>query len=756
PLLCPSEVESDILRCVRTLLRELDGHHPACHSDRGMLRWTLHKKINQNPSNSSILVRILVKELERAERGDFRQYIIPLLHTLMYTLIQAPCISDELCGRVYDFCKKLLTLPKPFCTIGLDYAMRLKMERTAPGMLYQRMVISEQSLKSDPYPYQEKVFIFADPELLSEAICNALVTDTEAAQVSQSPRVCMCYVIIHTMQAALGEGCNISSLKATLQDKPLSDIKCWFEQVVAAVEGAGIEASADRGQHTEKLEKIYHDVLSSSQAGDAPLEGLRGTPLPNPNISFHLWREDDQLWKELVLFIRPLSQICEPDYLTQDLDSFEIQGIISDCECCQQTRFSVLSTDSGIERDLPVAAEEAFAPCSAEAEQSRLHRKGGIKKKPSPLESMAFLQAGCNGPGAKPPAKPQRRSGTAPEPAVPLQKLHTARIVLLGDDRILGRLAQAYHSLRKRETRRVFLTPRLNLQFYYIPVVTGQPDTLAVMDQAATTQEELCEVAGYLGRADPWYESNINTLCHMIPKLATMPSSPSKHLVTDLFITDVITYYVRMGIQPVCFQVYAVKIFFNDPSQEPAEDVFLTELRTKVQESTPQRELNVTKKKTTLDSPGIDLTVTYRKVVVSDRAKELAVSLRSTGLVMKAIPADEAEDLMCLNVNITEIIRINNLSGRSFSAVANKLKTHKIKIRSTEQRPFTVCLDKDSRRAYRNVISMEVSPCLEPSYCLQKTRTMKFNPHETEDVGLVKYMPKSLLLPINTFAGVIQ
>lgn len=31
---------------------------------------------------------------------------------------------------------------------------------------------------------------------------------------------------------------------------------------------------------------------------------------------------------------------------------------------------------------------------------------------------------------------------------------------------------------RKRETRRVFLTPRLNLQFYYVPV-TGQPGTPA-------------------------------------------------------------------------------------------------------------------------------------------------------------------------------------------------------------------------------------------------------------------------------------
>ncbi|XP_009875941.1 PREDICTED: phosphoinositide 3-kinase regulatory subunit 6 [Apaloderma vittatum] len=749
-----TEVESDILRRVRTLLRELDGHHPACQCDRGMLRWTLHKKIDQNPSNSAVLVKILVKELERAERGDFRHYIIPLLHTLMYALIKAPCISDELCGRVYDFCKKLLTLPKPFCTVGLDYATRLKMERMAPGVLYQRMVISEQSLKSDPYPYQEKIFIFADPELLSEAICNALVTDTEAAQVSQSPRACMGYVILHAMQAALGEGCDISGLKARLQDMPTSDVEHWFQQVVSAVECTGHEP--DRGQHVARLEKIYRAVLSCLRAGDAPLGGLQGTPLPNPNISFHLWTEDDQLWKELVLFIRPLSQSCEPDCLSQDLDNFEIQDIISDCECCEQTRFSVLSTDSGIERDLPAAAEEPFALCSTETEQYRLHRKGGIKKKPSPLESVAFLQAGCNGPGVKPPAKLQRRPGTPLDAVTPLQRLHTARIVLLGDDRVLGRLAQAYHALRKRETRRVFLTPRLNLQFYYIPVVMGQTNTLAVTDHAATSQEELCEVAGYLGRADPWYESNINTLCHMIPKLATMPSSPSKHLVTDLFITDVIAYYVRMGTQPVCLQVYAVKIFFNDPAQEPAEDVFLTELRTQVQESIAHKELSMTKKKTTLDGPGIDLTVTYRKVVVSDRAKELAMSLRSTGLVMKAIPADEAEDLVCLNVNITEIIRINNLSGRSFSAVANRLKTRDIKIRSTEQRPFTVCLDKDSRRTYRNVISVEVSPCLEPSYCLQKTRAMKLSLHGTEDVGLAKYMPKSLLLPINTFAGVIQ
>ncbi|XP_063031786.1 phosphoinositide 3-kinase regulatory subunit 6 isoform X1 [Melospiza melodia melodia] len=731
-----SELESDILRRVRALLRELDGHHPSCQSDRGMLRWTLHKRMDQNPRTSGVLVSILVKELERAERGDLRHYIVPLLHTLMYTLIQAPCIPDELCARVYDFCKRLLTLPKPFCTIGLDYASRLQLERAAPGTLYQRMVISEQSLHSAAFPCQERIFIFADPELLPEAICGALAMDTEAAQVSQSPRGSMSCVVTHALQAALGDACDTSGLRARLQALSPGDLEHWFQQVVLAVEGS--QGGSERGQHTARLERIYHSLMGSSPAGNNPQEGLQGTPLPSPNISFHLWTEDEQLWKELVLFLRPLSQSCEPECPGQELEALEMPDPLPGCGCCGQSRFSVLSTDSGIERDLPAPEE----PC----ERSRLHRKGGIKKKPSPLDSAALLQAG----GGKGPGKGPGRAGAPPEPAAPLQRPHTARVVLLGDDRVLGRLARAFHSLRKREARRVFLTPRLDLQFYHIPVVPGQPQPSAAAEHA--DPEELCEVAGYLGRADPWYESNINTLGHMIPKLATMPS---RALVTDPFLTDVIAYYARMGTQPVCFQVHSVKVLFQDPAQEPAEDVFLTELLTQVQDGPSHRELSTTKRKSTLDGPGMDLTVTCRRVVLSERRKELALSLRSTGLLMKALPAEEAAGQGCLTVTITEIIRTSNLAGRSFSAVAHRFRTRSIKVRSPEQRPFTVRLDKDNRRTYRDVIGLEVSPCLEPSYCLQKTRTTKCSPEETEDVGLVKYLPKSLLLPINTFAGVI-
>ncbi|XP_077183618.1 phosphoinositide 3-kinase regulatory subunit 6 isoform X2 [Paroedura picta] len=667
---------------------------------------------------------------------------------------QAPGVPDALYERVYDFCKKLLTLPKPYCTIGLHYARQLKLERTVPGILYQRLVSAEQSLKNDSFPYQQKVFMFADPDLLSEAVCRAIATEIKTARTSQGTRSCMIGVIEHTLREGLKEHCDLRTLQKILQAKPLDVIEHCFKQVVAAMEHAGRDMNAEYNQYAEELEKIYSTLLTTENKGvdEAAAEGSSGNPLPNPNISFHLWTDEDQLWKELVLFLRPQSQSCEEDSLSQVLDSFEIQEMGPDYDGCEQARFSVLSTDSGIERDLPMPDDEV-----PEAERSRLQRKGGIKKRVSTLDCLSLLQTGSNGQGAKPAGKLHRKCGSSVmEPIAQLKRLHTAQVLVLGDDRVLARLVQAYYSLRKRESRRAYLTPRLKVQFYYVPVMEEQPTSCSTEEYALPNQTEPCELAAYLGRVDPWYESNVNTLCHMIPKLATMPSTPSKSSVSELFIIDVIAYYVRLGLQPVYFQVYTAKLFFKNQGLEPAEDIFLIELHVTLEESDPSRDNLLMKKKTTVEVPGADVTLVYKKVLLSNREKEETASLRSTGLVMKAIPSNEIEDLVCLNVNVAEIVKTANLSGRSYSLVTNKIQARNIKMQSTEHRSFTVCLDKDSRRIYKNVIGIEVSPCLEPSYCLQKTRARQTSLPGDEDVGLAKYLPKSLLLPINTFAGIIQ
>ncbi|KAG8507078.1 LOW QUALITY PROTEIN: Phosphoinositide 3-kinase regulatory subunit 6 [Galemys pyrenaicus] len=680
-----------------------------------MWRWSLHKKVERDPRKSPALVRILLRELEKAEREDLRHVIIPLLHTLMYVLAKATGITEELYRRTYAFCTRLLTLPAPYSTVALDCAIRLKTETAVPGTLYQRLVIAEQNLTSELYPYQERVFLFVDPELVSPSVCSALLLEIEAAQVQQTPEACMRHVVSHALQAALGEACHMGALQRKLQASPRRTLVHYFHAVVAAVEQMASEPNPSREGHLERLEEIYSSLLGPAAAargrcgGNTLQDQPPSIPLPSPHISFHLWTDEEQLWKELVLFLRPHSQLR----LSANLEALDLQGLLPDLELA---RASVLSTDSGIERDLPLGADELPSPSSPEMERGGLQRKGGIKKRAWP--PYILMPSNWDAPPGL-----HRRTGRPSgdgELLPGVSRLHTARVLVLGDDRMLGRLAKAYYNLR------------LSLQLYYIPV-------LAPKVPAAYANSELGELATFLGRADPWYEITVNTLCPAIHKLAEMPPALDTSRTVDPFILDVITYYVRMGTQPIYFQIYTVKIFSN-LGADPMEDIFLTELKVKIQDAKlprvstslqPQcgpeakvgtggkgQEVSLAassdssegfspRRRGMTEVPGAELSICYQKALLSHRAREVTVSLRATGLVLKALPASDTEgeelgekrekekkvqkerglgdqrlvsgptycspnaapvtDRMCLNVSVMEVVKSSNLAGRSFS-----------------------------------------------------------------------------------------
>ncbi|XP_077748794.1 phosphoinositide 3-kinase regulatory subunit 6 isoform X1 [Canis aureus] len=752
-----SDVELDLQRSVQAVLRELSAQAPALQSNQGMWRWSLHKKVERDPAKSPALVRILLRELEKAESEDLRHVIIPLLHTLMYVLTKATGITEELYRRTYTFCTRLLTLPAPYCTVALDCAIRLKTETAVPGTLYQRLVIAEQNLTSELYPYQERVFLFVDPELVSPSVCSALLLEIEAAQVQQTPEACMRHVVSHALQAALGDACHASALQRKLKASPRGALERYFHAVVAAVEQMASDPSPSREGHQERLEEIYCSLLGPAAAargrycGDPLQDPQPSIPLPSPHITFHLWTDEEQLWKELVLFLRPRSQVR----LSADLEALDLQGLWPDRELA---RASMLSTDSGIERDLPSGADEPPGPDSPETERAGLQRKGGIRKRVWPPDvAMPACWAGPQG--------LHRRTGVpggVGELVPGVSRLHTARVLVLGDDRMLGRLAQAYHCLRKRETQKFCLTPRLSLQLYYIPV-------LAPEKPASCRHSELRELATFLGRADPWYESTVNTLCPAIHKLAEMPPSLDTSRTVDPFILDVITYYVRMGTQPIYFQIYTVKIF-RDLSQDPAEDIFLTELNVKIQDSKLPKDGFSPRRRGVAEGPGAELSICYQKALLSHRAQEVTSSVRATGLVLKALPASDTEvsgpthtppsaapvtDHTCLNVSVTEVVKSSNLAGRSFSTVTNTFRTATIQIQSQDQRLLTLLLDKDGRRMFRDVVRFEVAPCPEPCSGARKTKAPWLGSHQLEVEG-TKAKPKPLLMPINTFSGIVQ
>uniref|UniRef100_A0A8D2B8V9 Phosphoinositide-3-kinase regulatory subunit 6 n=1 Tax=Sciurus vulgaris TaxID=55149 RepID=A0A8D2B8V9_SCIVU len=751
-----SDAELDLQRSVQAVLRELSAQAPGLQSNQGMWRWSLHKKVERDPGKSPVLVRILLRELEKAESEDLRHIIIPLLHTLMYVLTKATGITEELYQRTYAFCTRLLTLPTPYCTVALDCAIRLKTETAVPGTLYQRMVIAEQNLTNELYPYQERVFLFVDPELVSASVCSALLLEIEAAHVT--PEACMRHVVSHALQAALGEACHAAALHRKLQASSRSVLERYFHAVVAAVEQMASEANPSRAGHLERLEEIYCSLLGPAAAasghcsGDSLQDRPPNIPLPSPYITFHLWTDQEQLWKELVLFLRPQSQLR----LSADLEALDLQGLGRDQDLA---RVSMLSTDSGIERDLPVGVDELPAPSSPEMQRAGLQRKGGIKKRMWPPDFL--IPSSWDGPlGLH-----QRTGGPSGDgellPGV--SRLHTARVLVLGDDRMLGRLAQAYHRLRKRETQKFCLTPRLSLQLYYIPVLAPEEPT-------ASRQPELGELAAFLGRADPWYESIVNTLCPAIHKLAEMPPCLDTSRTVDPFILDVLTYYVRMGTQPIYFQIYTVKMF-SDLSQDPTEDIFLTELKVKIQDSRIPKEGFSPRRRGVTEGPGAELSMCYQKALLSHRPREVTATLRATGLVLKAIPASETEvsgfphcpptaapimDHTCLNVSVTEVVKSSNLAGRSFSIVTNTFRTSNIQIQSQEQKLLTLSLDKDNRRTFRDVVRFEVGPCPEPRSRAQKSKTSWLSLQGQKEMEMAKAKPKSLLMPINTFSGIVQ
>lgn len=153
--------------------------------------------------------------------------------------------------------------------------------------------------------------------------------------------------------------------------------------------------------------------------------------------------------KELVRFVRNQLDSGQ-DFINSDSDTSEISESTHGHDI-EQTRLSILSTDSGIVRDCgdPTTGNDTSPSRSSEGNQAKLSRKGCVKKRNQDSENALFLPELYDSTATSSDMNLHRRSDcNAMSFSIKQLKPNTARVVVIGNDCILGRLAKAFHSLR--------------------------------------------------------------------------------------------------------------------------------------------------------------------------------------------------------------------------------------------------------------------------------------------------------------------
>ncbi|XP_060946718.1 phosphoinositide 3-kinase regulatory subunit 6 [Limanda limanda] len=700
-------VQSSLHTDVRALLKEMNSR---CTSQKGWIRWSLEKKVEVDPSCSVSLISVLVKELEKKLKKVFNMHkigshvhVIPILHTLSYAVIQSgSLIPRSLYQRVDECLMKLLILPMPYSTVALSTLSSVKMEMTTPGSLYLRRVIAEQNLKSKHCTLQERVFVLADPDVFTAQLEATVRAYLEVSCVLRdTPTAMEKNLMLRVMQKGLGTACRSSRLAQALEALDDQIVEKYFEEVVRAVEQSIKQGPGGCTTYLNRLQHIQEEILTAAteEVTEEDCGSVSSRTLSFPEIKFLLWTNEEDLYKIKEF---PAGSLLANFSLRSNSNS-SVDGDEKDRRDGAE--------DGGIKRCLRAASDMQDRLQPRVRNQSSAFSRRNAYKKSNSFDKLSLMRE-----------KTDTFAGSRRVQRDDCRCL-TARVVVMGDDRVLGRLSRVLLSIRQRESKHLVLTKKLNLQLYYVPVTDVEPQPSSPVGPCP--DEGRLSLAGLLGRLDPWYNSNINSLRATISNLARTHTESESEKDQNLFLLDTLCYYLRCGTQPVNLPMYSVKMTRCSSDQSSVvEDVFVSHLEADMPEFRYLKE----KKKSTVIVHGAVITVNYTETSLSKRTVVRGEALRTCGVVITSEPAAETTGEDFLTVSFDSI----NLGNKK------KIRTQTISIGTTEDRTLSVCLDRDARRTYTDVERIDISPCLDPGCSLRSS----------------KYLNNVLSLPINTFSGV--
>ncbi|KAL2087095.1 hypothetical protein ACEWY4_018154 [Coilia grayii] len=361
------------------------------------------------------------------------------------------------------------------------------------------------------------------------------------------------------------------------------------------------------------------------------------------------------------------------------------------------------------------------------------------------------------------------------------------RVVVFGADHVAGRVARAYSSLRRRESRCPRLCRAYKMRFFFVPVrrdtgataaVTPSPATqqlsvspmraaISNMDLSVSSSEDSTnDIAQLLGMLDPWYERNtlslldlpVNVVCQQTSKIDSESYDDSIEERLPI-LADLLLYYCRQAARPALIQLYQAELTLA--GGEKRNEVFIHSLELGHTAGTRAiKAMGAASKRFGIDGDReavpLNLDVTYNRVFISGRSHSTKAEKVCTSInLTKACKNVEELDskMECLQLTMTEVLKRQNSKskkGYNQQLTITKVKVDRVQVIGTGSTTFAVCLDQDEKKILQSVTRCEVSVCYKPDSSADWSRGRMLS---SQIQPLHPTFCSLLCLPLSTFSG---
>uniref|UniRef100_A0AAQ4R8T3 Phosphoinositide 3-kinase regulatory subunit 5 n=1 Tax=Gasterosteus aculeatus aculeatus TaxID=481459 RepID=A0AAQ4R8T3_GASAC len=770
-------------RCMRTLKL-----HSAAE-ETSMNRWSLEELVKRDPDNSLILLQQIIRKTKEVQEQCQYELVAPLAIMFTSTLLQTPyCPPDaELLEEAVEVFRCFLTWPEPYCSVCKHLLSTLQLEMKAPGLSFQRLVREEQFLNTSGHSSKTMTVLLMNP---CEVPADFLSVAEQLSRIQHSQRETFIKLIKHAFQSTLGTKYPLQSIHRALQVRTLDRT---VETVILVLSLSGMLQTLPLPTakcymfhwETDNFGKVFRMMLMThtqeylSDLTDGLLVFFLSAP-GNPASRINQIRQ--------YLFFCIFSSLVnfKIDYF-DDSDDYICSSPVAE-KCSPK---SINKASARLSQHLyrlfiksPRSLSRAMSLGNAESKDLLVVRE----KRSNSLPQQVMLRS--PEPFLQPQSQTLRHVCFRRRPILSSDEdaqNTTLRVVVFGADRVAGKVARAYDSLRRKESACPRLSRAFKLQFYFVPVkrdsAAGSRRSSGPVLQTASQKgaalsnvrsaalkptDSTNDIAHLLGMLDPWYERNTLTLLNLPANVVCQQTSKTESESYDgsneqrlPILADLVLYYCRYAARPALIQLYQAELTLA--CGERRTEVFVHSLELGHTAGTRAvKAMGAASKRFGIDGDReavpLMLELLYNRAVISGRSQWRRETKVCTSVSLtKACKNPEALDskMECLQLTMMEVLKRQNCkSKKGYNQLSvSEVKVDKVQVSGAGNTTFAVCLDQDEKKILQRVTRCDISVCYKPDGCADWR--LRKAPSSAQIQPLNPTFCSLLCLPIVTFSGAL-